>query len=152
MTIKKLSSQQAYWTKFLSGFNFVIFYTPGKKNGKADSIICRPNDHPVDDQMLQTIFLSERLEISTIDPKKSKTTLERVIQTNLVDLYCTKLCKIIRTSSSIESINTCYISDLFIDTKDCIHQFNCLWVPDNLQLTVIRDMHDQITSGHPGYQ
>ena len=75
-----------------------------------------------------------------------------MIQANLVDSYCTKLRKTIRTSSSIEGINTRHLSDLFIDTKDCIRQFNRLWVPDNLQLTVIRDVHDQIATGHPGYQ
>ena len=75
-----------------------------------------------------------------------------MIQANLVDLYCTKLRKTIRTSSSIESINTCHLSDLFIDTKDCIRQFNRLWVSNNLQLTVIRDVYDQIATGHPGYQ
>ena len=36
MTTKKLSKWQAYWAKFLSQFNFVIFYTPGRKNRKAN--------------------------------------------------------------------------------------------------------------------
>ena len=98
------------------------------------------------------ILLPERLEISSIDPDKSKTTPEKVIQANLVDLYCTKPCKSIRTSSSIEDINTCHLSDLFVDIKNCIRRFNRLWVPDNLQLTVIRDVHDQIATRHPGYQ
>ena len=75
-----------------------------------------------------------------------------MIQANLVDLYCTKLRKSIRTSSSIEGINTCHFSDLFVDIKNCIRQFDRFWVPDNLQLTVIRDMHDQIATGHLGYQ
>ena len=158
MTTKKLSRRQARWAEFLSGFNFVISYTPGRENGKADSLTRRPNDCPADDQddrqqhLLQTILPPERLEISTIDPDKSKTTPERMIQANLVDPYYTKLRKTIRTSSSIEGINTRHLSDLFIDTKDCIRQFNRLWVPDNLQLTVIRDVHDQIATGHPDYQ
>ena len=142
----------------MSRFNFVISYTPGRENEKADSLICRPNDCPADDHndqqqhLLQTILLPKKLEISSIDPDKSKTTPERVIQANLVDLYCTKLRKSIRTSSSIEGINTRYLSDLFVDTKNCIRQFDRLWVPDNLQLTVIRDMHDQIATRHPVYQ
>ncbi len=49
MTTKKLSRWQAYWTEFLSEFNFVISYTPGRENGKADSLTCRPNDYPADD-------------------------------------------------------------------------------------------------------
>ena len=98
------------------------------------------------------ILLSERLEISSIDLDKSKTTPERMIQTNLIDPYCTKLRESIRTSSSIEDINTHHLLDLFVDTKNCIRRFDHLWVLDNLQLTVIRDVHDQIAIGHPGYQ
>ena len=50
MTTKKLSRRQACWAEFLSGFNFVISYTPGRKNGKTDLFICRPNDCPADDR------------------------------------------------------------------------------------------------------
>ena len=158
ITTKKLSRRQACWAKFLLGFNFVISYTPGRENRKADSLTRRPNDCPADDHddrqqhLLQTILPPERLEISSIDPDKSKTTPERVIQANLVDLYCTKLRESIRTSSSIEGINTYHFSNLFVDTKNCIRQFDRFWVPDNLQLTVIRDVHNQIATGHPGYQ
>ena len=67
------------------------------------------------------IFLPKKLKISTINPDKSKTTPNRVIQANLFDFYYTKLHKTIRTSSFIKSINTWYYSNLFIDTKDCIY-------------------------------
>ena len=40
MTTKKLSRRQARWAEFLSGFNFVISYTPSRENGKADSLTC----------------------------------------------------------------------------------------------------------------
>lgn len=46
MTTKKLSRQQTCWAEFLLGFNFVIFYTLSKKNGKADLLICQLNDCP----------------------------------------------------------------------------------------------------------
>ena len=36
ITIKKLTKHQAYWAEFLSEFKFVIFYTTGKENYKAD--------------------------------------------------------------------------------------------------------------------
>ena len=64
----------------------------------------------------------------------------------------TKLRKSIRTSFFIKSINICHLSDLFVDTENCICRFDRLWVPDNLQLTVIRNVYDQIATGHPGYQ
>ena len=50
MTTKKLSRRQARWAEFLSGFNFVISYTPGRENGKANLLTRRPNDCPMDDQ------------------------------------------------------------------------------------------------------
>ena len=50
MATKKLSRWQACWAEFLSGFNFVIFYTLDRENGKADSFICQPNDCPAHDQ------------------------------------------------------------------------------------------------------
>ena len=44
MTIKKITRRQAHWAKFLSGFNFVISYTLGKENQKANLLTCRPNN------------------------------------------------------------------------------------------------------------
>lgn len=78
-------------------------------------------------------------------------TSQMVIQTNLVDFYCTKLYKSIRTSFSIEGINICYLSDLFVDTKNCICRFDRFWIPDNLQLMVLRDVNNQIAIEHSGY-
>ncbi len=72
------------------------------------------------------ILPPKRLEISSIDPDKSETISEKVIQANLADPYCIKLCEIISTRSSIEGINTCYLLDLSINTRNCICQFNRL--------------------------
>ena len=95
---------------------------------------------------------TKRLEISSIDLDKSKTTPEKVIQTNLADLYYIKLCKTISTHSLIEGINTYHLSNLSIDTRGCIRRLDRLWIPDHLQLLVIREVHDQIAICHPGYQ
>ena len=50
MTTKKLSKRQVCWAKFLSRFNFIIFYTPDRENRKADSFTRPPNDWLADDQ------------------------------------------------------------------------------------------------------
>ena len=70
------------------------------------------------------ILLYERLEISSINLDESETILEKLIQTNLVDLYYIKLCKIILLYSFIENINTYHFSDLSIDTRGYIRKFN----------------------------
>ena len=158
MTTKKLLRQQTCWAEFLSGFNFVISSTPSRENRKADLLICQLNDCSANDHndqqqhLLQTTLISERLQISFIDLDKSETILEKVIQVNLANHYCIKLRKIISTYFLIESINTHHLSNLSIDTRDCIHQLNRLWVPDHLPLIVIREVHNQIVIGHPGYQ
>ena len=44
MTTKKLTKRQSHWADFLSGFNFVIFYTPDKENQKANLLTRCPNN------------------------------------------------------------------------------------------------------------
>uniref|UniRef100_A0A9Q8LHQ9 Transposon Tf2-9 polyprotein n=1 Tax=Passalora fulva TaxID=5499 RepID=A0A9Q8LHQ9_PASFU len=48
MKSKLLNRRQARWSEFLSRFNFVISYTPGKANSMADALTRRPGDSPVD--------------------------------------------------------------------------------------------------------
>ncbi len=44
MTTKTLSCRQARWSKYLSRFNFKIFYQPGKMNGKVDALTRQSSD------------------------------------------------------------------------------------------------------------
>ena len=73
MSTKKLTRRQARWAKFLSEFNFVITYRPGKKNEKADALTRRPNDKPQNEEderqqhQLQTLLPPERLELQPIE-------------------------------------------------------------------------------------
>jgi hypothetical protein len=46
MTTKQLSRRQAWWSEFLSRFNFVIKYRPGKQGMKPDSLTRRSQDLP----------------------------------------------------------------------------------------------------------
>ncbi len=158
MTIKKLLRQQIFWVEFLSRLNFVISYTPDRENRKANSLTCQPNNYLVDNcddqqqHLLKTILLSKRIEISSIDLDKSKTTSKKVIQANLTDLYCIKLRETISPYFPVDSINTFYLSDLSIDIRGCIRRFNRFWVLDHLQLMLIEEVHNQITINHPDYQ
>ena len=82
--------------------------------------------------MLQIICLFLRQKISFLDVDKSKTTCKKVIWANLLNFYYIKLCKIIRTNFFMESFNTYYLENLFIDIKNYISQLNCFWVLNNL--------------------
>jgi len=45
-TSKQLSRRQARWSEFLSGFDYVIRYRPGKLTGKPDALTCRRDVYP----------------------------------------------------------------------------------------------------------
>ena len=46
MTTKMLNRRQARWSEFLSWFNFVVTYRPGKQGGKPDALTRRSGDLP----------------------------------------------------------------------------------------------------------
>ena len=128
MTIKKLIRHQARWAKFLSGFNFVISYIPGKENQKADSLTRRPNDLPSDDNddrqrhLLQTLLPAKRLEIVSIEEKKNITIVEKVVRANLEDDYCSKLRHSLKIGYPIKEIDSRHFPDLSVDSKNCVCQ------------------------------
>src|SRR4051794_28042628 len=51
MTTKILTAKQARWMEFLSDFNFLIVYTPGKDNQKADILSRREQDVELQEQI-----------------------------------------------------------------------------------------------------
>lgn len=63
-----------------------------------------------------------------------------------------KLYITIATSFSIKRINIYYFLDLSIDTNNYICHFNHFLISDNLQLMIIRDVHNQIATNDPSYQ
>ncbi len=100
---------------------------------------------------IQTIFPTKRLEIISIEGK-DKTIIDWVVQANLEDSYCSKLRHLLKADYQIKEIHSYYFSDLSVDLENCICQFSRLWVPKSLYLLVIREIYDQIASGHPDQQ
>jgi len=43
MTSQKLNQKQARWALYLSQFNFILIYIPGKSMGKANRLSRRPD-------------------------------------------------------------------------------------------------------------
>lgn len=70
--------------------------------------------------MLKTIFSLERLEISFVNTKLSKTTCERIIQANQIDFYSIKVHKIQKKNVLIEIVITHHFSDLSFDINNNI--------------------------------
>lgn len=61
MTSKDLNRRQARWAEFLSEFNFLITFRPGKQNTKADSLTRRTGDLPVDKEDERKVHNRKRL-------------------------------------------------------------------------------------------
>lgn len=47
--------------------------------------------------------------------------VEQVVQANLKDNYCFKLCNALKTGYLIEEIDLCHFFDLSVDSKNCIY-------------------------------
>ena len=68
MSTKQLNRRQARWAEYLSRFNFVIRYRPGKQGGKPDALTRKSEDLPKegDERLLhqsQVILKKENLEV-----------------------------------------------------------------------------------------
>lgn len=101
---------------------------------------------------MKKILLPKWLQISFLYWNKNKTTFEKVIQANLVNVYYIRLCKSIKTCSLMKYINTFHLSCLVIDTKNYICQFDCFYVADDPQLIVIRYAYNHIATKLSGYR
>ena len=178
MTIKKLTPRQVRWAEFLFEFNFVISYQSDKKNDKTDMLTWKLNERPIEnknkwrqycmhmllplnridlDAKLQPIEKSEEdyanQTDSNIDSDASdKTSLlpEQVIESNRVDELCSKIYLYFTNSKELDKLDA-YLKSLRVENRLLI-KGSQLWVADKgqLQLEVIKKIHDQPAVNHPG--
>ena len=78
MSTKKLSRRQARWSEFLSRFNFVITYRPGRLGGKPDALTRRSGDLPKEgderlQQQNQVVLKPQNLDLNanSMEPEAS---------------------------------------------------------------------------------
>ena len=94
MTTKQLSRRQARWSEYLSRFNFVIMYRPGKMSAKPDALTRRSGDLPKrgDErlkQQLQTVLKPHNLEPTAYD--RSEDATEDLLRNDSHDLAVSPL-------------------------------------------------------------
>lgn len=77
-----------------------------------------------------------------IERENNNTIIDQVVQANLEDSYCSKLCHSLKDGYLAKEIDLHHFSDLSVDSKNCICQFGQYWVPEKLYLLVIRELHD----------
>ena len=167
MSTKQLSRRQARWSEFLSRFNFVIHYRPGKLGAKPDALTRRSGDLPKEgdgrlQQMVQTVLKPHNLDSAV---RKDLVAAPLVIEgeENLDDLTLEQLIDrgyeqdpLPNRVLQLLADGANYSKDLTI--ADCanvdgrLHYRDRLYVPNYhvLQLRLCRLHHDSPHAGHLG--
>jgi hypothetical protein len=159
-TTKVLTRRQARWSEYLSQFNLIIRFRPGRLGTKPDSLTRRWDVYPK----------GGNSDYATVNPNNFRPmfTQEQIS----VSLRATKLLEPVLRASVImdqEQLNTDILSALPDDplfqahlkepkprwtvTPDGFFRHDDLiYIPDtnDLRLRVLRYKHDHILSGHPG--
>lgn len=168
MTTKKLTRRQARWSEFLSRFNFVIQYRPGRLGGKPDALTRRSGDLPKEgderlQQQQQVVLKSENLasELRTTPrleaaPAIINDNLEQLLSTAYeFDEQARKLRTAVRERARQHPLAQEFrisLSDCTVDSEDRLWYRSRLFVPnsDPLRLQLINDHHTLPSCGHPG--
>ena len=160
-TSKVLMRRQAHWSEYLSQFNLVIRFRPGKLGAKPDVLTRRWDVYPkegdkgfarVNPQNLHPVFMTEQLNASL-----------RATHLQFLVLRASTLMDIEQLHNDILSvlpsdpITQIHLSDTShpcwsIDVTGLLHLDGRIFVPeaDNLCLCVLRFKHDHPLSGHYG--
>ena len=97
MTTKQLSRRQACWSEYLSRFNFIIQFRPGKLGAKPDALTRKSGDLPKEGdehikQMQQTVLKKHNLNPaikSNLDPVATPSTLPTLSTPSALNLDST---------------------------------------------------------------
>ena len=166
MTTKQLTARQARWAEALSEYYFIIRYRPGKDNVQADALTRRNDDIASQDQLkkevrkqvllttdqldLRIVQELEQASISVLAPLETTrlfldtaTVVDRVLQANRNELSLEAL----RTQAAghePDSRLTLHDGILLYQGRVIVPDVNCL------RTYLIREVHDQISTAHPG--
>src|SRR6266536_431634 len=166
MTTKQLTARQARWAEALSEYYFIITYRPGKDNVQADALTRRSDDVANQDQLKkatrqQILLTSDKLDprivqgleeasiavLAPMDATATKsfldtaTVVDRVLQANR-DEPSLEALRIQATKS--DPYLTLHAGILLYQGKVIVPDVDCL------RTHLIREVHDQISTAHPG--
>ena len=160
-TTKLLTRRQARWSEYLSQFNFVIRFRPGKLGAKPDALTRRWDVYrkggnsdfaTVNPTNLRPIFTQEQL-ISSLRATYLATPILR--QAVLMDIE--KLHNDIRSNLHLDPLAAAHLPiptapNWTVDESGLLRQYDRIYVPDvaDLRLKVLQHKHDHILSGHYG--
>ena len=151
METKKLTRRQVRWANTLADYNFKIIYTTAKKNQKADALTRTADSTPssLDDDrekyMHQTILTPDRIELDPVDPVEEEQEQEdfhsRIKRANIADEECTRIRDEVVGSDHPGG---------YTNENGVLYNHNKICVPSDLVTEVLREIHVQPSSAHPG--
>ncbi|KIO15013.1 hypothetical protein M404DRAFT_78252, partial [Pisolithus tinctorius Marx 270] len=160
-TSKVLTRHQARWSEFLSQFNMVIRFRPGKLGAKPDALTRRWDVYPkegdsdyarVNPQNLRLVFTQEQLATSL-----RATYLEYPVLHAVALMDVEKLHNDILSALPSDPVTQVRFSDTSdsqwsVDDASFLRLDGRIYVPDSndLRLRVLRFKHDHPLSGHFG--
>jgi hypothetical protein len=180
MTTKQLTRRQVRWSEFLSQFDFILKYRPGKEGKKPDSLTRRSQDLPQDDaderrqfqyqSLLKPHNLDNTIKFSLFDSldfeqelslcpavlsETESEPLDHKITRLLEEGYATdkwwhKIQGEMTKTEGIPRSRDVALSECAI-RDGRLYFRDRIYVPDNeLRLLLIQTAHDSVEGGHPG--
>lgn len=164
MTTKLLNRRQARWSEFLSRFDFVIQYRPGKQGGKPDALTRRPGDLPkAGDERLahqsQVVIKRKNLDAKlslfagslSNEPAEGMSTVEELFSNAYqIDSFPNKVLSLLR--NGVKHSKKISLAECSEDGNGRLLYRGALYVPEesDLRLRLLREHHDKPSAGHPG--
>ncbi len=165
-TTKILTRQQVWWSEYLSQFNLVIWFRPGKLGGKPDALIRRWDVYPkegdsqyaaVNPHNFCPVFtqeLSASLHATFLEGSTLRASAIMDIDKLHLDIKQAQLSNFVASEGfhQAKSSTPTSPSRWSIDESDILRLDNRIYVPDSedLHLHVLQNNHDHILAGHFG--
>ena len=153
-TTKQLSRRQARWSEYLSSFNFIIKYRPGRLGTKPDALTRRPDVYPKGEdgaiaqsepQNFHSFF--NPLQIRAAHVIDNASLIFRLRQATQNDEFAQPIIHRLKTQQEPVADDPYQVSDDGLLLRNLR-----IYVPDrdNLRLEILRQHHDHRLSGHLG--
>ena len=163
-TTKILTRCQFRWSEYLSAFNLVIRFCPGKLGGKPDALTRRWDVYPkegdstyvqINPHNFHPVFTQEQLSASLRATYLEEPVLHASHIMDLNTLHSRIKAALPSDAQSIKGIELAASepeSRGTMDTDGLLRYDNHIWVPDTetLRLDVLRNCHDHVLAGHFG--
>ena len=159
-TTKVLTRRQVRWSEYLSQFNLVIRFRPGRLGTKPDSLTRRWDVYPkggnsdyasVNPSNLRPVFTNEQLTNSL----RATSLVEPVLRASII-MDQEKLNNDILQALPSDPLYKSHLSDpkpnWSVSSDGFLRHQSRIYIPNSsdLRLRVLQYKHDHILSGHPG--